>query len=82
MKQEQERLLRLKSLEDLAEKKLKIYSRVLMDANIAGDMERLACRAAQRKLALESLVYGEPLKGQKNKNGGGRYETNGGDEQE
>ncbi len=82
MRQEHERLLRLKSLEDLAEKKLKIYSRVLMDANIAGDMERLAHRVAQRKLALESLVYGEPLKGQKNKNGGGMYEANGEDKQE
>lgn len=77
MDKEQDVLLRLKSLEDLTEKKLKIYSRVLMDAEIAGNMEQLAHRVAQRKLALESLVYGEPLKGQKNKNGGGMSASNG-----
>ena len=74
MYSENDMLLRLKSLEDLAEKKIKIFSRVLMDQKIAGDMEMLSSRHALRKSALESLVYGEPLKGQKNKNQGGRYE--------
>ncbi len=57
-KSEKEFLLALAQVEDLAEKKSKIYSRLLTDAALAEDMEQLAAHHAERKKALESLAYG------------------------
>ena len=42
-------LQRLSQLEDLAEKKLKIYSRLLTDTALAKDMETLSARHKKRK---------------------------------
>ncbi len=55
-------LTALLSLEDLAEKKAMIYSRLLTDAALAKDMESLAERHALRKAAIESLVSGKKEK--------------------
>ena len=74
-KMEKEELLikTLMELEDLAEKKTKIYSRLLTDATLAKDMETFAARHEKRKETLEKLLYGEAQKSKKQK---GRYETN------
>ncbi len=70
----------LAGVEDLAEKKMKIYSRLLMDAALAGDMETLAVRHAKRKTKLESLASGKTKNAEKRKNEVSRCETN--DEEE
>ena len=46
----------LAGLEDLAEKKTKIYSRLLTDMDLAKDMETLSARHAERKQALLVLT--------------------------
>lgn len=61
-KSEKEFLLALAQVEDLAEKKSKIYSRLLTDAALAEDMEQLAARHAERKKTLESLAFGSAPK--------------------
>ena len=45
----------LASLEDLAEKKTKIYARLLTETTIATEMERLSTRHAERKGSLTAL---------------------------
>ncbi|MBR2646893.1 MAG: hypothetical protein IKD47_05005 [Clostridia bacterium] len=62
MMKETDALKRLCSSEDLAEKKLKIYSRLLTDVTLAKDMERLAIRHEKRKETLTRLVYGKAKK--------------------
>lgn len=59
---EREFLSILYGLEDLAEKKIKIYSRLLTDTEIAKQMEELALRHEKRKIALESLAFGKSKK--------------------
>ena len=51
----------LVAVEDLAEKKIRIFSRILMDATLAKEMETLAQRHEQRKETLLSRL------GEKNK---------------
>lgn len=51
-----EELLRL---EDIAEKKGKIYSRLLIDTALAQGMERLAMRHEKRKEKISALLTGE-----------------------
>ena len=58
----------LAQLEDLAEKKTKIYSRILMEASLAQSMEALSLRHEKRKEKLLGLVFGKPAK---KKNGQG-----------
>lgn len=58
----------LADVEDLAEKKVKIYARLLTDASLAEDMELLAVRHAKRKLRLESLASGKSKSAEKRKN--------------
>ena len=67
--QEQEScvLKHLAGLEDLVEKKVKIYSRLLTDAALAEDMETLASRHAKRKTALECLAQGKTKQAEKRK---------------
>ena len=60
-------LERLAGLEDLVEKKVKIYSRLLTDAALAEDMETLASRHAERKTALECLAQGKSKQAEKRK---------------
>ena len=69
----------LSDVEDLAEKKMKIYSRLLMDAALAEDMGALSARHVKRKEALGLLVGEKPKKKQ---NGQGMSETNGSEEEE
>ena len=55
---EQPIIQELIALEDLAEKKTKIFSRLLMDAALAQDLESLSARHETRKQAL-CLLLGE-----------------------
>lgn len=68
----------LVSVEDLAEKKIKIYSRLLMDATLAKDMEEFSLRHEKRKETI-LLLLGEKPK--KKKNGQGMSAMNGGEEE-
>ncbi len=58
-------LAQLKRLEDLAEKKTKIFSRLLMDAALAQDLESLSLRHEQRKQAICLLLGEKSNKAQK-----------------
>ena len=60
-------LERLAGLEDLVEKKVKIYSRLLTDAALAEYMETLASRHAERKTTLECLAQGKSKQAEKRK---------------
>ena len=74
---ETELLKILLELEDLAEKKTKIYARLLMDVSIAKKMEELSLRHEKRKETLYKLLYGENKKSSKNKNEWGMSEMKG-----
>ena len=64
---EAEILLSLVKMEDIAEKKAKIYSRLLTEPALAQEMEALAKRHAERKMRLETLATGkEPKKEEEN----------------
>ena len=67
--QEKETLVleRLSGIEDLVEKKAKIYSRLLMDCALAEDMETLANRHATRKEELACLAQGKTKQAEKRK---------------
>lgn len=66
--EENRRLEKLIELEDLAEKKTKIYSRLLTDVALAKEMEALSLRHGKRRESLEKLLYGKPIK-KKNERG-------------
>ena len=68
-KTEEKCLQELCRMEDLAEKKTKIYSRLLTDVKKAQDMEGLSKTHQKAREDMEKLLYGEPLK--KKKNGAG-----------
>ena len=55
----------LVALEDLAEKKIKIFSRLLMDTAIAKEMEELSLRHEKRKETLMQLLGQKPKNKQK-----------------
>lgn len=46
-------------MEDIAEKKTKIYSRLLTDPTLAKDMEELSMRHEKRKQAVKRLINGK-----------------------
>ena len=69
---ERARLETLREMEELAAKKAGIYSRLLIDARLAQEMESLAKRHQERGKRLEILLFGEPKK----QNDGGRYGVN------
>ena len=73
IERETEGLFVLLSLEDLLEKKTKIYARLLTEVSMAQNMEKLALRHEQRKERIEKLIYGKPLK---KKNGQGMSAMN------
>lgn len=52
-------LFALAQVEDLGEKKTKIYSRLLTEVAIAQAMEELSARHAKRKKKLEALALGK-----------------------
>lgn len=64
-KTEKKWLQELCQMEDLAEKKTKIYSRLLTDVQKAQDMEALSAKHQKARQELEKLLYGEPLKNKK-----------------
>lgn len=66
-------LLGIANLEDLAEKKTKIYSRLLTEPTLAKEMERLALCHATRKNALLTLAGAKETK---KENKGGMDEMN------
>ena len=66
--EENKRLQQLIDLEDLAEKKTKIYSRLLTETTLAKEMESLSLRHGKRRESLEKLLYGKPVK-KKNERG-------------
>ena len=52
----------LAEIEDLAEKKTKIYSRLLTEQVLAKRMEELSARHTERKERLEKLAFGKVKK--------------------
>ena len=62
MEKEEEYLKELMELEDLAEKKARIYSRLLMEPTLAKEMENLSKGHAERKERIEVLLYGKSKK--------------------
>lgn len=71
MEKEEKYLKELMDLEDLAEKKARIYSRLLTEPSLAKEMENLSKRHEERKERIELLLYG------KNKKKGGMSALNG-----
>ena len=63
---EKKSLEELMMLEDLAEKKAKIYSRLLMDVDKAKKMEELSARHAKRKKEIQELLFGNEQNSKKN----------------
>ena len=55
----------LAEIEDLAEKKTKIYARLLTEQALAKEMESLSNRHAARKELLEKLALGKAKKDEK-----------------
>ena len=74
--QEQERraLEKLAGTEDLVEKKVKIYSRLLTDAALAEALETLADFHAKRKTTLKCLAQGKTEQAEKRKAQAGEEE--------
>ena len=62
---ETELIYTLAQIEDLAEKKTKIYSRLLTEQVFAKEMEAMSQRHAARRERLEKLAFGKPLKEEK-----------------
>ena len=62
IEKERKILLSLIQMEDIAEKKAKIYSRLLTETALAQEMEALASRHAERKKRLERLATGKEAK--------------------
>ncbi len=60
--EEKRALEALLGLEDLAEKKIKIFSRLLMDTGIAKQMEELSLRHEKRKESLAVFLGQKPKK--------------------
>ncbi len=75
---ETELIKTLAEIEDLAEKKTKIYSRLLTEQVLARQMEELSARHTARKERLEQLAFGKAKKVEK---GQDVSKTNGGNTQ-
>ena len=65
MEEEREMLLSLFAMEDIAEKKAKIYSRLLTEPALAQEMEALSKRHAERKARLQKLATGKETEKEK-----------------
>lgn len=63
MEKEEDCLANLIEIEDLAEKKAKIYSRLLIEPSLAGEMEKIAETHRRRIEVLQRLLYGKAEKG-------------------
>ena len=75
---ETELIQTLAEIEDLAEKKTKIYSRLLTEQTLAEEMESLSARHTARRDRLEKLAFGKPKNPKK---GQDVSQTNGGNTQ-
>ena len=53
-------LQKLRKMEELAQKKISIFSRILMDVALAQDLETLAARHDERKNTLSALLGETP----------------------
>lgn len=62
MEKEEKYLKELMELEDLAEKKAKIYSRLLVEPTLAKEMENLSALHKERRGKIEELLYGKSKK--------------------
>ena len=62
MEKEEKYLKELMDLEDLAEKKARIYSRLLTEPSLTKEMESLSKRHEERKERIELLLYGKNKK--------------------
>lgn len=62
---ETELIKTLAEIEDLAEKKTKIYSRLLTEQALAQQMEELSARHNARRKRLEKLAFGKAKKEEK-----------------
>ena len=62
MEEEEKYLKELIELEDLAEKKARIYARLLVEPPLAKAMEDMALRHEERKERLNLLLYGKSKK--------------------
>ena len=71
--EEKEWLFALAQCEEIAEKKTKVYSRLLTEASLAKEMEELSLRHEKRKNELRALAVG---KREKKKNEQGMYAMN------
>lgn len=71
--EEKKALKELCGIEDLLEKKTRIYSRLLTDTALAKDLEGLSKRHKERYQTLSALISG---KTPKNKKGGGMSASN------
>ncbi len=59
---ETELIQTLAEIEDLAEKKTKIYSRLLTEQTLAQEMKSLSARHTARRERLEKLAFGKSKK--------------------
>ena len=78
LQEEQNLLFALVEREDILEKKVKIYSRLLTDPALAKTMGELSARHEKRKEMLLTLALGKPPK---KKNAQGRCEANEGEKE-
>ena len=62
MEEEEKYLKELMELEDLAEKKTRIYSRLLVEPDLAKEMENMSKRHEERKERIQLLLYGKSKK--------------------
>ena len=62
MERENEYLKELMELEDLAEKKTRIYARLFVEPALAKEMELLSAEHEKHKTKIEQLFYGESRK--------------------
>ena len=62
IEREKEGIKSLMALEDVLEKKARIHARLLMDVDLAKEMESLAIRHENRSAMLEGLLTEKPLK--------------------
>ena len=66
---EKEALKGIVSVLNIAEKKARIYSRLLTEVSLAKAMEELACKHEKQKEELQTLLYGKAKKSTKKQNG-------------
>lgn len=64
---EEKTLRELCLMEEIAEKKVNVYARLLIEPTLSKEMEDLALRHQERRSALERLLYGKPQQAKESK---------------